>query len=888
MGSGLPADHDLALGLAEAHLEAGHSDKAIAMCASVAQRANLDAVSVAKCRRVEATVALDRGDRDSGLAELAAAASLAEYAGNSQEAARSALRLFTALHSSGGSSSSSETLTLAKRLALRSGDKTLMADLHMRVGQAEAQNGNVHAGRRHLERSIELLEESPHASLAARSRLALSSCLALLCRNIRARHVAREALTFAESAGSVFVTRLCKANLAQLQYRTGSIRNAIRHCDELLGIEDLSPVLRLAVLETYGAAYLELDPESLASSQMVSEFLGRMRSTSEPSWTAVEAVPTQARLLGKLEGLAEARRALSLGRQMSQRRSHGDNVCRLWFVEAELCAVLGDLEDSEVCLGEASRVLGSSLSLEMSAFLERTRGLIALRIGATTAASGHFGRAERTFGSAGLFTESRRTRALGGSLSRPLRNGGSVTLRRRCSLLFHVTAASFLGSLAAHPRLLANELTRYVTRSRIATRAEVVESTSRQAQPRLSADDYRVTCGNEGDALVSIDVEPSRNHVARQQLHALQVAVETAVEAEATKSAAAVFGSFFELETANEATHGLYVAPVMRPLLKQLKQVAKTELSVLITGETGTGKDVVANDLHKLSMRSTRPFIAFNVAAVPRDMLEGQLFGHRRGAYTGAVNDSKGLIREADGGTLFIDEIGDLSIDLQPKLLRFLESGEIQPLGERPQRVDVRVVVATNAKLDSLVKEGKLREDLFYRLNVITITLPSLRERREEIPTLVRHFLSRHAGQAAKPIPQITARALELLTAYEWPGNVRQLNNELRRLVALSEEGEAIDIGDISTIIRDKTGVQEATSSDGSTVTLHLDRELQDLYEELERAAITRAMIVSRQNQAESARRLGITRKGLYLKRKRLGLADDATADDEPSDRLDE
>ena len=310
-----------------------------------------------------------------------------------------------------------------------------------------------------------------------------------------------------------------------------------------------------------------------------------------------------------------------------------------------------------------------------------------------------------------------------------------------------------------------------------------------------------------------------------------------------------------------------------------MKQVAKTDLSVLVTGDTGTGKDVVAKDLHQFSLRASKPFVALNVAAIPREVLEGQLFGYRRGAFTGAVNDAKGLIREAEGGTLFIDEIGDLSPDLQPKLLRFLESGEIQPLGERPQRVDVRIIAATNARLEALISDGRFREDLFYRLNVVTLTVPPLRERREEIPTLINHFLALHAKQASRPIPQITARALDCLSAYDWPGNVRQLTNELRRLVALSEEDEQLDIEHLAHGIRNANAKPALNRADGSSLTLHLDRELQDLYDDLERAAIARAMSLSRQNQAESARRLGITRKGLYLKRKRLGLLEDTTAD---------
>ena len=318
----------------------------------------------------------------------------------------------------------------------------------------------------------------------------------------------------------------------------------------------------------------------------------------------------------------------------------------------------------------------------------------------------------------------------------------------------------------------------------------------------------------------------------------------------------------------------------MKRLLQTIRRVAPTNAPVLITGETGAGKEVVAAEIHALSRQADKPFIALNVTAVPRELVEGHLFGYRRGAFTGAVSDARGLIREAEGGTLFIDEIGELSHDLQPKLLRFLESGEIQPLGERPQQVDVRIIAATNAQLARDVAEGRFREDLFYRLNVVTLAVPPLRERREEIPTLIHHFLTRHAREAGRLIPQLSAQALERLSAYDWPGNVRQLTNELKRIVALHDEDEIVGVDDLSAPIR--TAVltpptpPPAVVPDvgSSTVTVRLDQPLQTMYDDLERAAIPRALKLSRNNQTETASRLGITRKGLYLKKRRLGLDD--------------
>ena len=209
---------------------------------------------------------------------------------------------------------------------------------------------------------------------------------------------------------------------------------------------------------------------------------------------------------------------------------------------------------------------------------------------------------------------------------------------------------------------------------------------------------------------------------------------------------------------------------------------------MLITGETGTGKEMVARAIHRASDRADRPFLPFNCAAVPRDLLESQLFGHRKGAFTGADAGFPGVIRSAAGGTLFLDEIGEIGPEMQPKLLRFLETHEIHPLGEpHPLKVDVRVIAATNASVEQLMADGRFRDDLFYRLNVMRLSLPPLRERREEIPPLVQHYVRKYADEQRKGQLTLADDTLEYLLLFSWPGNVRQLANEIQRMVALAE-----------------------------------------------------------------------------------------------------
>jgi hypothetical protein len=229
----------------------------------------------------------------------------------------------------------------------------------------------------------------------------------------------------------------------------------------------------------------------------------------------------------------------------------------------------------------------------------------------------------------------------------------------------------------------------------------------------------------------------------------------------------------------------LAASPAMRKLRTELARLVGSSATVIVTGESGVGKEVVARAIHDLSDRSARPYVAFNCATVPRELFEGQLFGYRRGAFTGASSDHPGVIRAAAGGTLFLDEIGELPLDIQPKLLRFLENGEVFPLGERrPLRVDVRVLAATHRNLGELVRAGKFREDLYYRLQVVPIHVPPLRERREDVPVLARHFLRELSRQSEPPV--LAPDALAALSAHSWPGNVRELRNVIERAMAFS------------------------------------------------------------------------------------------------------
>ncbi|MGH9350342.1 MAG: sigma-54 interaction domain-containing protein, partial [Vicinamibacterales bacterium] len=321
----------------------------------------------------------------------------------------------------------------------------------------------------------------------------------------------------------------------------------------------------------------------------------------------------------------------------------------------------------------------------------------------------------------------------------------------------------------------------------------------------------------------------------------------------------------------------LVASAAMHRVVQQIQRLKGHDLTVLITGESGTGKDLVARAIHSGSPRNSAMFLPYNCTTTTRDLADSQLFGHRRGSFTGAVTDQPGLIRSAAGGTLFLDEIGDLPLDIQPKLLRFLEQGEIMPVGEtRPQRVEVRVLAATNADLEQRVAEGKFREDLYYRLSVIRIQVPPLRERREEIPHLSTLFLREACERLGRPEVQLGTTTLDLFASYWWPGNVRQLRNEIQRAVALSPPGGTIDpeqlSADLAAPVTTSGGVQISPAPSLAP------GNLAAAVEQVERGLIRSTLASTAGNISETARVLGVTRRGLYLKMRRLRL-DETPAD---------
>jgi transcriptional regulator with PAS, ATPase and Fis domain len=311
----------------------------------------------------------------------------------------------------------------------------------------------------------------------------------------------------------------------------------------------------------------------------------------------------------------------------------------------------------------------------------------------------------------------------------------------------------------------------------------------------------------------------------------------------------------------------IFASRAMNDVARTVDRIKDSRSAVLITGESGTGKELVAHAIHRLSTRCEHDFIPFNCSAAPPELIESLLFGHRRGSFTGALNDTEGLIRAAEQGTLFLDEIGDLPLSLQPKLLRFLQEGEVHPLGDvAPRKVNVRVIAATHKDLEQLVREKLFREDLYYRIATLVVKVPPLRERPEDISALISHYLSHYARRNDRGIAGITWEAIRALENYSWPGNVRELAGEMERLVLYAEDNGHILPEHISSHICPPSLQRQATEKRSG-------ENLELLLEDYERRVITETLKRNDCNVARASEALGLgSRQTLYKKIKRLAI----------------
>ncbi|HEV2692791.1 MAG TPA: sigma-54 dependent transcriptional regulator [Verrucomicrobiae bacterium] len=338
---------------------------------------------------------------------------------------------------------------------------------------------------------------------------------------------------------------------------------------------------------------------------------------------------------------------------------------------------------------------------------------------------------------------------------------------------------------------------------------------------------------------------------------ALQVTIDRAIENRQQKEENNSLRR--AISTMSGGSAPIFQSAALQSVVRTIERVAPSDVAILITGESGSGKEVIADLIHSLSLRAKSRIIKVNCAALPRELIESELFGSKKGSFTGATADREGLFRQAEGGTLFLDEISEMPIDTQSKLLRVLQDQEVRPVGSTTSfKTNCRIIAATNRKPEDAIKDGKMREDLFYRISAISVYLPPLRERRDDIMPLANVFLKRFSAQANRVLRGFTPQAVERLTSFEWPGNVRQLQNEIQRAVLLSE-GPEVNVTDLS--ISDVKFIPTEGHDTAFT-----------LLEGVERNAIIQMLKETGGNKLETAKRLGIGRQTLYNKIKGYGI----------------
>jgi DNA-binding NtrC family response regulator len=748
-----------------------------------------------------------------------------------------------------------------------------MIELRLVLARGEAVRGNSIGSRRNLAAAGKLLKDFPNSWLQGRLHLALSIVNSIEGDPQTSAQEARLAIQLGARAGHARTELAGLTNLAHALQMAGEFSEARRCIDVVLGraYEDFE--IQVAALDSMCNILIATSEltEAEQIADRIDESIARKAGLFHSRWLELTRAHTRARLLQAQGRWSEADKVLEGGISAASVREGVGASLRLQLLRLKGKLELDEQDDAATLLGEIERhPLGPELIGQRTRVLSSARSIRPGRADEMAVRSVRLAEALRS----SVLVEG----ALGGS---------SQTLPAQ-----DLDTAVALLELGGHPHILAAEAMA-VLKSADCAAALALVAQGEGKPPRIleihNCDQRRgVAMARKPDGfeviplgehrgepwLIVAEPRPGLDH--RCTLIAIRKLIDTAVTLDRYRRDEKQRAALWPADALDGDADSIWASEQMAEVLHIARRIAPTPLSVLVTGETGTGKEVLARTIHRASDRAGKLFQPFNCSAVPRDMLESQLFGHRKGAFTGADTAFQGVIRSAAGGTLFLDEIGEVPLDLQPKLLRFLEAHEIHPLGEpHPMTVDVRVIAATNAPLEQLVAEGRLREDLFYRLNVIRLQLPPLRERREEIPPLVEHYLRRCGDEQKKGRLTISDETLEYLLLYSWPGNLRQLANEIRRVVALAEPDAVITPSMLSPELQASRRTIPATAPAAddadAEVRLRIDQPLPAAVEFLEQVMVRNALTRSQGRVEEAARLLGISRKGLFLKRRRWG-----------------
>jgi len=734
--------------------------------------------------------------------------------------------------------------------------------------------GRIHEALRHCRLAEALLENEPNSWVLGGSLLNRACISSLNCEfDEAAKHIASAREAYAAS-GDVHGLAI-NSSLAFIQVQTGRFDEAQRTLATILSHPEIDEARKRAARETSARLHLVLNQLDECSRQLEAIRADGGHDIGVPSYIARWAGITNARQLMRRTEFREALDGLvALERSAKESFQHDASLSvALNLTAAQALARLGNLRDAANRVWAASeadanlpRDLKGHYYYCASSTLGDSRDDLALQMKQ---------RAIRLWASQSLMAA---RLEVDDSPVEPSEVRSEFAEAKRTIPVMSRTVECVTNALAAvvdlahNPHLIGLELASAIRALGCAAELRSVDRST--GTTSSSSGTVSLELGETSSHLVFIEcavpADPAKALLLSDVFRIGRAAVALEKARQEERSRAAIWPA----TPIEEQAGALFVAEEMQALLAAVRRVATTNIPILITGETGTGKEVVARLIHGYSPRAARTFLPFNLTATPRDMLDAQLFGHRRGAFTGATEHFSGVIRAAAGGTLFLDEIGESTLDVQPKLLRFLESGEVHPIGDaHPQRVDVRVIAATNADLETLVSEGRFREDLFYRLNIVRLHVPPLRERRVDIPAFANLYLQKYAAENGKGDLRLSEETMEYLLLYRWPGNVRQLANEMRRLVALAEPGAVLMPEHLSQGIAAsrKTVPASERTLEASEVVVRTDQPLAAAVQHVERTMVQRALAKAT-SVDEAARMLGLSRKGLYLKRLRFGL----------------
>lgn len=871
-------DADSNVLLAETMRHLGELEEAENLARPLTRHGRTDIVTRALI--VVAEVSCLRSGVARALPTLKKAVQIALSSGNLELACHARLRLFAQLVGFGGGSVEPNFVDDLRKDLLRAGNPNLLSEYHVLASNHEVARGSLALAAAHVLLARSHLRSHPNPWLEA---------VVLLAEGGRAfvESEVRQAVAFAKAASALAITSgdhwaqlAAVGSLGHLLVYSGEIAAARK---ALIDAERLArglPLAEFAVLETSSQlALLEGDlDECRHLLQRAQEYIARLEGLRGSSY-GLSILQTHARLEAWCGRWAEVQRIAEEGLALATQA--GDPLCQAQFCAA-LAHGLTELGQLDAAIASLQQGLDAFLFPPPAIRAELDRALAAIlhRQGHTPDARRLLHEARHTAASIGNAILSREIAATEQRIASEAPAAQSVPAPPLAlvALLDAADRPDVLGRLLfEHLAAMVPDLPIAICRHNTGV-VDVIDTKGwpepqvRAALGETDGPQTTIPLGENSTGGYSLLAgRPSSLDASRSLLDVRKV-VAAALALQQAKAESKKSQSIWSDRDFVVASGAIYLAPPMLDVLKDARRVAPINVPVLLTGETGVGKEVVARLVHEASNRAAKPFIPFNCGAVPREMLESQLFGYRRGAFTGAHESFSGIIRAATGGTVFLDEIGDVPAEIQPKLLRFLESGEVHPLGEpAPTKVDVRIIAATNRPLEAAVAKGGFREDLYYRLNVVPLRIPPLRERREEIPALANQFLRRYADEFNRGALTMTPETVEYLATYSWPGNVRQLLNEMRRIAALAEADSAITPRMLSAdITKDRTVEVPRPEEPRLAIGIQLDQPLPIAVTALEKALIERALERTHGRMEDAAKLLGISRKGLFLKRRRL------------------